>query len=93
VVPKSAILWIIAGADFGTVSHRTKECLACVLVDSKSVQRLIHMMTDLRMGDASSASDCAEEMIAGAGGLPVAIGVSSNTFRPGGRAVMRETVV
>jgi hypothetical protein len=32
VAPKSAILWTISGADFGTMSH---QCLAGVLIDSK----------------------------------------------------------
>ena len=35
VVPKSAILWIIPGADFGTTNHTRKQCFASVLIDSE----------------------------------------------------------
>ena len=35
VVPKSAILWIISGADFGTINHTRKQCFASVLIDSE----------------------------------------------------------
>jgi len=35
VVPKSAILWIIPGADFGTTNHTGKQCFASVLIDSE----------------------------------------------------------
>jgi hypothetical protein len=50
VVPKSAILWIIPGADFGTTNHSPKQCFATVLIDSEVRKAADPGMGNFRIG-------------------------------------------
>jgi hypothetical protein len=50
VVPKSAIPWIIPGADFGTTNHPRKQCFASVLIDSEVRKAADPGMANFRIG-------------------------------------------
>jgi hypothetical protein len=60
VVPKSAIPWIIPGADFGTTNHIRKQCFASVLIDSEVRKAADPGMANFRIGTLDHFQpDCA----------------------------------
>ena len=69
VVPKSAVLWTISVADFGTINHTRKQCFASVLIGSEVRKAADPNATNFRTG---TLAQIAIGRSAGDDGRPVA---------------------